>query len=78
MGAEPMLRLIEAVGTFDIGKVPAGPAENERRNPFGAKRIDQEGPLNGKGSDGRGADICLAIIDGAFNGEKSERWRLPV
>lgn len=76
MGAEPMLRLIEAVGTFDIGKVPAGPSEDERRKPLGAKRIEQQGPLNGKGSDGRGADICFAIVDGAFNGQKFE-WMEP-
>ena len=41
MGAEPMLGLVEAVRAFDIGEVPAGPAENERRQPFGAEWIDQ-------------------------------------
>ncbi|HMS85698.1 MAG TPA: hypothetical protein PKD12_18805 [Nitrospira sp.] len=36
MSAEPMLRFVETVRAFDIGKVPAGSAENERREPFGA------------------------------------------
>ena len=78
MRAKPMLCLVETMGAFDIGEVPAGAAENERRKPFGAEWIDQGGPLYGKGSDGGGADVRLAIIDGTFNGEKFERWRLSV
>ena len=73
MRAKSMLRLIEAVRTFDIGKVPAGPSEDERRKPLGAKWIDQQGPLNGKGSDSGGAHVGLAIVDGASHGEKLER-----
>jgi hypothetical protein len=48
----------------------------------GESRFVQNGkssrPLNGKGSDGGGTDVCLAIVDRAFNGEKFEWWRLPV
>jgi hypothetical protein len=40
MGPEPMLRLVEAVRAFDIRKVPAGPSEDERREPLRAKRIE--------------------------------------
>ncbi len=46
--AEPMLRLVEAVRPFNIGKVPAGSTENEGRQSFGAEWIDQGGPLTGK------------------------------
>lgn len=73
MGPEPMLRLVEAVRAFDVGKVPAGPAENERRQPLGPKWIDQCGSLIRKGSDGGRTDVGLAIVDGAFNSEKVER-----
>lgn len=72
VGAEPMLRLVEAVRPFDIGKVPAGSTENEWRQSFGAKRIDQCGSLNGKCPDGGRIDVGLAIVDGAFNGQKFE------
>lgn len=78
MRAEPMLYLVESVRAFDVGEVPAGAAENERRKPFRAKRVDQGRPLDWKGADGGGADVCLAIVDRAFNGEKFERWRLSV
>lgn len=73
MHTEPVLRLVETVRAFDIGKVPAGLSEDERRKPLGAKWIDQQGSLNGKGSDGCGADVCLAIVDGAFDSQKFER-----
>lgn len=72
MGTEAMLCLVEAVRPFDIGKVPAGSTENERRQSFGAKRIDQRGSLNGKGADSGGTDVGLPIVDGAFDREKFE------
>ena len=72
MRAKPMLCFVESTGTFDTGEVPAGSSENEGRQPFCPKWIDQGGPLNGKGSDSGGADVCLAIVDGAFKGQKFE------
>lgn len=78
MCAQPMLHLVETMRAFDIRKVPAGAAENEGGKPFGAEWINQGRPLHRKGTDGRGADVCLEIIDGTFNGEKFERWRLSV
>ncbi len=72
MSAKPMLRLVEVAGAFDMGEVPAGPSENKWGNPFCAEWIDQQGPLNRKGSDGCRIDVGLAIVDGAFNGKKFE------
>lgn len=73
MRIEPVLRLVEAMRAFDIGEVPAGAAENEGGKPFGAEWINQGRPLHRKGTDGRGADVCLEIIDGAFDSQKFER-----
>ncbi len=72
MRAEPILRLFEIAGAFDIGEVPACSSENKRRKPFGAKWIDQRRSLNRKGADGGQTNIRLAIVDGAFNGQKFE------